>query len=281
MGALLLCNRPIAAMPYYIEALSLNIYSLEELCYVIEHHPFLMDEGFFEDELLAWIEREIGEGELAESLRQSLRDGCGITRLVEQIFNATGYLPYETALATIRQIREMQHKSVFERRKMRADRYAENKKYKSALFEYRRILQMEEECRKNPIVCGNIWHNLGTIYARLFLFGAAKECFERAYQYNMNLESIYEAMVACSYLEDDMEWKRLAKKYGVDAEEAASLSIRCAESKQTEGVLEAEREIEALFLEQTDLLQEESLEENAALKQMLHTWKMEYQKNCR
>ena len=51
MGDLLLCNHAIAAMPYYIEAISLNIYSLEELCYVIEHHTFLLEEDFFEDSL--------------------------------------------------------------------------------------------------------------------------------------------------------------------------------------------------------------------------------------
>lgn len=281
MGALLLCNRPIAAMPYYIEALSLNIYSLEELCYVIEQHPILMDEGFFEDELLFWIEHEIGEGVLAEALRQSLRDGAGITRLVEQVLNATGYLPYEIALTTVRQIREMQHKSVFERRKMRADRYVENKKYKNALSEYRRILQMEEECRKNPVVCGNIWHNMGTVYARLFLFEAARECFERAYQYNANLESIYEAMATCIYFEDHVEWRHLAKKYGIDAADAAELSEKYARMKQTEEVLEAESKIEELFQNEPGLTQEQAMEENVALKQVLQTWKQEYQKNCR
>ena len=215
MGALLLCNRPIAAMPYYIEALSVNIYSLEELCYVIEHHPFLLDEGFFDDELILWIEREVGEGELAEGLRQSLRKEQGITKLVELILNATGYLNYDAGMRILSQIREMQHKTVFERRKMRADRYVENKKYINALLEYRRILQMEEECKKNPVVCGNIWHNQGTVFARLFLFREAKECFEKAYQYHMNLESIYEAMAACRYLGEDEELRKLAVKYGL------------------------------------------------------------------
>ena len=33
MGELILCSHPIAAMPYYIDNISLNVYSLEELCY--------------------------------------------------------------------------------------------------------------------------------------------------------------------------------------------------------------------------------------------------------
>ena len=33
MGELLLCNEAIAAMPYYIECVSINVYSIEELNY--------------------------------------------------------------------------------------------------------------------------------------------------------------------------------------------------------------------------------------------------------
>lgn len=281
MGALLLCNRPIAAMPYYIEALSLNIYSLEELCYVIEHHPFLLDEGFFDDELILWIEREVGEGELAEGLRQSLRKEQGITKLVESILNATGYLSYETGMRILSQIREMQHKTVFERRKMRADRYVENKKYINALLEYRRILQMEDECKKNPVVCGNIWHNQGTVFARLFLFREAKECFEKAYQYHMNLESIYEAMAACRYLGEDEELRKLAAKYGIDELEVVQLGERLTRISRSEAIVNVEKEIDAIFAGESDFFRENNLEENRALMQMLHEWKVEYQKNCR
>lgn len=281
MGALLLCNRPIAAMPYYIEALSLNIYSLEEVCYVIEHHPFLLDEGFFDDDLILWIEREVGEGELAEQLRQALRKEQGITKLVELILNTTGYLSYEAGMRILSQIREMQHKTVFERRKMRADRYVENKKYINALFEYRRILQMEEECKKNPVVCGNIWHNQGTVFARLFLFREARECFEKAYQYHMNPESIYEAMAACRYLGEDEELMKLAVKYGIDEQEVAELGERWRRISRSEAIVNVEEEIDAMFAEESDFLREVPLEENVALMQMLHDWKVEYQKNCR
>lgn len=281
MGELLLCNRPIAAMPYYIEALSLNIYSLEELCYVIEHHPFLLDEGFFDDELILWIEREVGEGELAEQLRQSLRKELGITKLIELMLNATGYLTYQAGMEIISQIREMQHKSVFERRKIRADRYVENKKYINALLEYRRLLQMEEECRKNPVLCGNIWHNQGTVYARLFLFRESKECFERAYQYNMNIESIYEAMAACSYLGEEEELAKLAQKYGVDAQETVQLKENWAGISESDAVIKVEEVIDIIFAKEGEFLSEQALEENTALMQMLHEWKVEYQKNCR
>lgn len=281
MGELLLCNHPIAAMPYYVEAISLNIYSLEELCYVIEHHTFLLEEGFFEEELLLWIERELGAKKLAEELRLALEKEAGVIKLVEIILNETGYLNYRTSLDVISQIREMQHKTVFERRKIRADRYVENKKYISALLEYRRILQMEEDCRENPVMCGSIWHNQGTVFARLFLFREAKECFEKAYQYHVNLESIYEAMAACIFLGEDSELKRITKKYGIDKEEVVKLQESWTNRNDSAKVEEVAAEIDALFSEETDLLQDTPLEENAALMQLLRQWKADYQKNCR
>ncbi|MBR5126816.1 MAG: hypothetical protein IKU69_00125 [Roseburia sp.] len=236
MGELLLCKRPMAKMPYYIEALSLNIYSLEELCYVIEHHTYLMDEYFFTEELLLWMEQEIGDVTLAEGLRQALENGAGVTRLVEQVLNATGYLNYSTGLAVVAQIREMQHKPVFERRKMRADRFVEHKKYVQALLEYRKLLQMEEACRSNPVMCGNIWHNQGVIYARLFLFEEACTCFETAYKYHMNVESIYEAILSSRYLQEEEKTRKLAKKYRISEQEMQTLDEKWEAAKNTDTV---------------------------------------------
>ena len=46
MGELILCSHPIAAMPYYIDNISLNVYSLEQLCYYIENHLYLIEADF-------------------------------------------------------------------------------------------------------------------------------------------------------------------------------------------------------------------------------------------
>ena len=58
MGKLILCEKPLAALPYYIENLSLNIYSAEELCYYIENNVYLLEQDFMDDELIEWIGKE-------------------------------------------------------------------------------------------------------------------------------------------------------------------------------------------------------------------------------
>ena len=51
MGELLLCNEDIAAMPYYIEGVSINVYSIEELNYYIINNTYLLDDDFMSLEL--------------------------------------------------------------------------------------------------------------------------------------------------------------------------------------------------------------------------------------
>ena len=205
MGELILCNKSTATVPYYMEALSLKLYSLEELCYVMQHHLFLLDEEIFDEELLLWLDNEAGEKELAKKLRQILEKKQGFFALAECILQSSGYLSDIEKRMILEQIKQSENKSLFERRKMRADRYAESGRYASALREYRSILQMEEECRKNPTLCGNIWHNQGVIFTRFFLYREAKECFETAYKHHMNPESIRAAKAAGECLEDTVD----------------------------------------------------------------------------
>ena len=132
---------------------------------------------------------------------------------------------------------------------------------------------MEEECRQNPVMCGKVWHNQGTVFARLFLFREARECFEKAYQYHMNLESIYEAMAACHLLEEEGEVLQLAKKYGIDKQEVIKLQESWENKKTCVKVEEELQAIEELFVD--------TAEENTAFMQLLRQWKAEYQKHCR
>ena len=188
MGELILCSHPIAAMPYYIDNISLNVYSLEELCYYIENHLYLIEADFMSEELCLWIGQELDEKDLAQSLRSVLLGNGSLSDFTELILRSCGYCSEDT----IRHIRsvllDMQNKSVFECSKIRADRYMESEKYVKAIHEYRKLLGMEEECKKNPVLEGNIRHNLGTACAELFLFDEAAANFLNAYRLNQNRE---------------------------------------------------------------------------------------------
>lgn len=276
MGDLILCNYPIAAMPFYIEAFSGNIYSLEELCYYIEHNIFLLEEDLFEEDLFFWMEKEVGAKELANALRLVEQEGKGIAEMVALLWKETGYWDVKEAEQLIVQLKGLQQKSLLERRKLRADRYVENQRYFPAILEYRKILQMEEECKKNPILCGDIWHNQGLAFARLFLFREAKECFLTAFKFHREIESVHAALIACLCLEDEEEGKLLRERYDISDSEYLNIVKQWHEASQTKEILTYEAELEALFEKEG-----QNVTNHPRLKRMLLDWQKNYQKNSR
>ena len=82
MGELILCSEPIAAMPYYLEGVSLNIYSLEELSYYIMHNTYLIERDFMNEELCTWIAREARQIKLAERLRDIMHGNRSLSDFV-------------------------------------------------------------------------------------------------------------------------------------------------------------------------------------------------------
>lgn len=276
MGDLILCNYPIAAMPFYVEAFSGNIYSLEELCYYIEHNLFLLEEEFFEEELFCWIENEVGAKDLAERLRLSVQGKKGLSEILILLWKETGYWDTKTAGELVTQIKGLSEMSVLERKKLRADRYAENKRYFLAILEYRKLLQMEEVCRKNSEVCGNIWHNQGVCFAGLFLYNEAKECFLTAYKYHRNIESVYQALAACRYLKDEEAELSIRNQYGISDSTYVELTKQWQEALESKEILEFNEQLEELF--ENDW---QTLLEQQELLPLLADWQREYQKNCR
>ena len=45
MSGYILCREPMAAVPYYIENIGINIYSVEELCYYLYKNLHLADDS--------------------------------------------------------------------------------------------------------------------------------------------------------------------------------------------------------------------------------------------
>ena len=68
---------------------------------------------------------------------------------------------------------------------------------------------------------------------------------------------------------------------GIDEQEVERLGERWIGISRCDAIVSVEEEIDKLFAGENDFFQGNSLEENKALMQMLHEWKVEYQKNCR
>ena len=71
MGELILCNNNLAAMPFFLENVSVNIYSLEELIYCMKKYIYLIGTDIQKAEFVSWVKQELGKDELAEKLNIS------------------------------------------------------------------------------------------------------------------------------------------------------------------------------------------------------------------
>ena len=73
--SLLLCRREKVKHPFYIEVLGIHIYSSQELCYVIYHHPLLVMNDFVDASLFFFVKNELGLGFLAGRMEKLVEAG--------------------------------------------------------------------------------------------------------------------------------------------------------------------------------------------------------------
>lgn len=278
MGELLICNEPIAALPYYIEGVSWNVYSLEELCYYVENNTYLLEKDFMTEELCTWIGKEINNLKLAERLRNIMRMDGRLSEFVLALLVECGYCPKDTIKEIVRIIREMEEKSDFECNKVRADRLMEKEKYLSSIYEYKSLLESNEAGEQSKELIGNIWHNLGTAYARLFLFKEAAHCYEKAYKHNGNDESMRECLMAHRCLRDEEGFELAAQKYQMPEAVLQEIKEEIALASHNDTITSFENKLEAIAIMNTPA---QRAEYHKAISNIIFNWKEEYRRICR
>ena len=167
------------------------------------------------------------------------------------------------------QIAELEHKSEYECSKIRADRYVTNGRYAAAISAYRALLA--DQKAGNPILVGNVWHNMGKAYTGLFRFREAADCYRKAYGFNENPESLRECLYAYRCLHDDDGFRNTVAECGMAAEEAAEAAHRLSELSRTDEIRQFEEQVDGLFADG----QEDEI------TGILAEWKDTYRKNCR
>ena len=273
MGELILCGRPIAASPYYEEELSVNVYSLEELSYYIFHNVYLLNTDFMSVDLCKWIGRELSMKELSDEMLSLLRDNVPLHIFVGKLLNACGYLSATEIRDTTEIIAAFENKSDAERKKIRADRLLEKKRILEAIYEYEDLLSNDENSGGRLI--GDIWHNLGMCYAKLFFFDYAKDCFKKAYQKNHRRQSLRSLLFTCRLMEDEDAFSDALKYFQIPKEEADIVR------SEVEHLLESKELVQ--FQENIDRLRASYSEQSAymgQLEQILSRWKAGYKRIC-
>lgn len=189
MAGLILCKSKYSEKPYYISNMAVNVYSVEEICYYIYNNIYIIGMDMFDEGLISYIDKELGESELAKQLEFLINQRAGLSELVLSVLRYVDYYSAEEIARLKDVIERLDVQNVAERLKARADNFLKNKCYTSAIKNYELIVYGKKDKSLSVDFYGNVWHNMGVAYAGLFSFYDAGVAFRTAYELNGREES--------------------------------------------------------------------------------------------
>lgn len=187
MGKVLLCTGKYAETPYHFEGICVNVYCVEELCYLLASNPFMIDAEIMDKELAQWLDTQCGLTELSHQLLTLFRRGSQPGTFVNTILDYVSYCTPEDRKKIDEVLQNNAGLSQYERQKKQGDFLIKNGRFQLAVAEYEKlILQLPEtESMLRP----SIYHNMGVAHSKLFQFESAARYFRKAYELSGNEES--------------------------------------------------------------------------------------------
>lgn len=205
MGKFILCSGSRAKEPLHIEMTDTVIYTVEELCYYLYQHIYLITEDFFNETIYSWLETQVHLKELADKLRQLNRNDGTVKDMVISVLCSTDYYTEREMKDLLVIMNKMEGLPLIKRRKIKADIYVGYERYMFAAQEYEAILNSKEASILTAEEYGNLLHNYAIV---LLYIGSIKEAaikFKEAYQSNQNPETLRQYLtVLCMIENEDM-----------------------------------------------------------------------------
>ena len=218
--------------PYYIQAIDLNVYSLEEINYFIYNHMNLVYREFFCADLFDYIEKELEQKELADALRALDGANATIQDFIKCILKNSGYYNGQDLSEISELVMNINNLGKAERKVIEAESNIKKKQYGTALRIYFDILNDMEKDRMSGAFYAKIAFSIGIIYARLFMSRNANSYF--AYAYELYPDPAYAK--ACVYMSivngDDEELLRTIIKYKVSDDALDMIKKRVADARR-------------------------------------------------
>lgn len=220
MSGYILCQIPRTSVPYYIESISTNIYSIEELCYFFHQNLYLIDRSILNPTLYLWLKEQLGLKKLSQKLQNAEEKHLeGIREFVYPVFKEINYLSYEDMKEYDNQVTKLEKELPYVRVKMKGDSLVENGMYVNALKVYQELLKKYERTETIPSsFIGNIYHNAGCAYSYLFQKEEALECFEKAYHLLQTEETLQSYLLSFYNGKTPQQYQQKLEELGVDVQ---------------------------------------------------------------
>ncbi len=218
MGKLILCSGVRTNRPYVFPATGIRIYSIEELCYYLYHHIYMIEEDMFTEDLFDWIGSELRLTERAQMLKKLKWRNSDLKTIVTVILCSADYYSESEIKGVLKTLDNVTGMPAIKRNCLKANNCLKNRKYMEAAAEYEKIINSSEASGLTPEEYGNIYHNLGI--AKLHITGLveATGLFAEAYERNHSELSLKQYLYALKLSNNDDEYEEKTEEYQVSEE---------------------------------------------------------------
>ena len=196
MSGYILCQVKKAEKPFYIENISTNIYSIEELCYYLYNNLYLVDSSLISSKFCTWLEEELELPKLAAKLKPYIGREAGLEEVLYPIFKEINYLTYEELKNLNSRMALLNQESPALRQKRKGDCLVENRMYVNAIRVYQKLIEKEDAAAISDEMRERIFHNQGCAYSYLFQMDKALDCFWMAWQVKKSEEALKTYLLA-------------------------------------------------------------------------------------
>ena len=114
MGELILCRGTLAAVPYFLESIAVNIYSLEELAWCMDQHAELTGIDIYKESFAGWVKEELGLADEGQTLFDLLAGKKDMAEFTDTVLKMVSYLDEEQRRRVLARIKAYEDKSLFE-----------------------------------------------------------------------------------------------------------------------------------------------------------------------
>lgn len=187
MSGLILCTKK-TDIPYRISDANINIYSIEELAYYLYNNAYFVDDSFFTEELIKYIDDELNLKKIAQRLMYAIGQKRDFYELVMIIITGAKYYSENEIRVFEKELKSIGSKSMIERMKARAEMLYENGKLSSAMQVYDNILASGVNKKQSDEFFSDVYFGKAKIHCRMFYFKDAIEELNEAYRLNNTLE---------------------------------------------------------------------------------------------
>lgn len=210
MGRVYTCVGRMASVPYTIKNACVRVNCIEELCFYIVNNAHFIEDDFIDTDMLTWFEEECNLPALARKVRSAARSDNRSERLIRTILENVHCCSEDEIDETVNVLKANRNISPLEKLRIRGDFFLKNEKYSLAESTYQDLIHMLDP-KKDTTLLAFCYHNLGVVYARLFMFESAADLFKQAYDIDGDMEHMvqYQACYRMIY-NDDTFLRRIA-----------------------------------------------------------------------